>query len=860
MVHIHQPKGLIAKAGAECYIFTMKQAPFADLPPTSSGVRPAWFLVLLFLPLGLTLWYSSAAFRFGTPGFHLDKTQQGLHISRVFVSLNPVRSGDFIVAINGLPYKKILGFLVLDQTASNFHPSLTINRNGQALQIIPSLIPMTWPLYLRVAWPHLLLIVLFLCLGTLALLRAGPEQPARIFFFMLCGFACSIASTLPSHFGLLDPAITCASFFSICLSNWLAFGGFAHFTSRFPVERDLCRLHSFPAAAFYLLPALVAVGLALGRSGWSPDFFPALQRTRNITLPFIIVGTFLKHLTDLGHLRQSLARNQVKLTLVAFVLTFAPYLFLYLLPNLLFDTPLISFRLVLFAAAALPTAYLIALLRFRLFQVDRIISRSLAYLLVISGLTIVYSALLALMTKQIFGPGFLSADLFLVFIIIVALIINPLLNRVQAFIDHYFFRYRPDDQTVLYEFSQKLATTLDFAPLIKLITDELPTTLGLNRAALMILNQNNSKLFPEHLRIGSRPWPDSHLTDLLDRGEPFVYCGDPVQGQELNRELTEIRRAGFDLVLPIRDAKGLSGILLTGSRLDERPFQEHDIRLLATLANQIGTALKNSMHYTSLMDSKEQLEELFAKVVQAEKMAALGEMSATLAHEIKNPLGIIRSSAQYLAEADRAAEIRQEMLHYIIDEVDGLNRVIGNILGLARFKSPVLKSLDMKQEITAICKRWLSSDDHNPEITLFISIARRLPPLLADPGQLGQVLLNLLRNCEEAMPEGGAIRLSVDRDGQEAVLRIEDEGCGIDPEKHEAVFDDFFTTKNNGLGLGLSVCRQIIQAHHGSISLNNRPQGGVLTLVRLPFNPLARQASPATESTVSNDEREDSDS
>ncbi len=797
------------------------------------------YLVLLTLvPLLAVCIFSWAAFRSGSPGFRVDKTQHGLYISEVFNHKNPVKNGDLIVAVNGRPYTQVLGLLLIHTGGrQSSRASITVRRGGETFTFQPLFTPLTWPGYFAVAWPHLLLIALFLVLAVIALYWADSRQPAGIFCFMLCWFATTIATTLPSHFGLLQPRIISLSFLGITISNWLAFGALAHFICRFPRERDLCRARPLCAVLFYLAPALIAVVGALIAAGVRADFFGALQRFRNLCLPVIIVGAFVKHVIDLRNLHSPLALNQVKLSLAAYGLTFTPYLTLYLLPNLLFDQPLISFRIVLMAAMILPLAYFIALLRYRLLGVGTFISRAIAYFFVIVGLVVIYAFLLTCLKQYFWGHELFSEEMFLVFLLIVALGLSPLVNRLQRLIEHYFFRYRLDDQ-LLFDLSNKLVSTLKLSELITLITGDLPRLLRISGSAVLLFDGNYSLLYPEDLRIGSAPWPQSHLVRNFQQGEAVFFCRAEYNDPELNGELSQLNDAGYALALPLGSRSQLTGLLLLGDREDGGLFRENDILLLSTFANQAAVALNNSLHYRSLLKSKKQLEAMFNRVVQSEKMAALGEISATLAHEIKNPLGIIRSSAQYLADKVRNVEVNREILQYIIDEVDGLNEVISSVLGLAKFKNPHLKPIDLRQYTAKICRRWESGNDHNPSISLDYRVAERLPLLYADPQQIRQVLLNLLRNSEEAIKDAGNIVLTVEKEDEFVVLCIQDDGPGIYHEQAAELFENFFTTKKDGLGLGLNVCEQIISAHHGSITIRNRARGGAEAVIRLPFHPL----------------------
>jgi len=280
-------------------------------------------------------------------------------------------------------------------------------------------------------------------------------------------------------------------------------------------------------------------------------------------------------------------------------------------------------------------------------------------------------------------------------------------------------------------------------------------------------------------------------------------------------------------------------MLLLGSRKDGAQYSSRDVQVFSTLANQVNIAVENALNYETLAESKEQLQMVYDKLVQAEKMAALGELTTVLAHELKNPLGIIRGSAQFLAGAQRDSEMQQELLHYIMDEVDTLNLVIGNLLGLARHKPPRFRKVDLRKELSTFICQWQQSSEHNPEVEIILSIPTPLPALYADSKQLRQVLLNCVANSEEVMAAGGIIKISARELEEERIeILLTDTGPGMAEEDIKLVFKKFFTTKEKGVGLGLSVCRQIIRAHNGSIRLLNRSEGGVQVLIRLPLRPL----------------------
>ena len=815
------------------------RATWYGQPSRAGGHLP--YLLLLLVPIGLLFVFSWAALTLGTPGFRVDKTQHGLNVSTVFKVINDIRPGDLIIALDQEPYPEVLAHLLLHP---GFRPAtartITLLRNAEKITISPKTAPLTWQAFIAILWPHLLLIGLFFFLGLLALFRSAENEPGQLFYAMLCWFSCSFASTIPSHVGLLSPTIISLSFFSITLSNWIAFGSLAHFTCRFPTQRDLCRNRPWLAPLLYLAPPLVTVGLALAITGIDLTFYSQLQRFRNLFVPVVIIGCFAKHLTDSAHLISPYARNQVKLTLTAYWLTFAPYFFLYLLPNLFFDHPLISFRVIVLCSLLLPTAYLIALLRYRLLGVDRMISRTLAYFITILLFAILYTVLLALAKRLLFGPKAVREDLFLLFLLFIALTFNPIINRLQRIIDRMFFRYRSDSDNLLYTFSQKLAATLDFERLIGLICTELPRELAIGKVALVLLDRQDARFFGADLRTETTKYCiEETLPHRFHQGRRFIFCGEETNNQESTRCLTLLREQGFAVLFPLWAGEELIGMLLLGRRKDGRLFLDHEVRLLATVANQAALALKNSQHYTSLVESKKQLETLFSKMIQSEKLAALGEMSATLAHEIKNPLGIIRSSAQYLAETRRSPAMQSEILNYIIDEVDGLNRLLGNILDLARAKPPSLAPLDLHEELPRLCEQWQQASGHDGTIEMECQVDPDVPIIHGDGKQLRQVFLNLFKNSAEAMNGKGRITVRAGRIGEAVYILLLDTGTGVSPEECSQVFTKFYSTKDKGLGLGLSVCKQIVEAHQGTITLQNRKTGGAKIHMELPIHPLS---------------------
>lgn len=225
---------------------------------------------------------------------------------------------------------------------------------------------------------------------------------------------------------------------------------------------------------------------------------------------------------------------------------------------------------------------------------------------------------------------------------------------------------------------------------------------------------------------------------------------------------------------------------------------------------------------------------------QAERLAALGEMIAGISHEIKNPLGIIRSTAELMEK--RAADERQQKLSSIIvEEATRLNNIVTEFMDFARPKTlqpsecRVEDLLDRNLEVLqAECQRRgieVERDYRTGDYTLE-----------SDPNLLYRAFLNLFSNAIQAMNGGGTLRVSTSlvmldgRSGPWLEVRIEDSGAGIPEEIRHKIFNPFFTTRERGTGLGLPIVQTIIQSHHGSVALEPGSRGGTVAVVRLPLH------------------------
>lgn len=251
----------------------------------------------------------------------------------------------------------------------------------------------------------------------------------------------------------------------------------------------------------------------------------------------------------------------------------------------------------------------------------------------------------------------------------------------------------------------------------------------------------------------------------------------------------------------------------------------------ATLGWLLGTVIETRRR------EKAQAEVLVAtrqRLAHVERLAALGELSAAIAHEVRNPLAVVRAAAQQIRETVPAdAAEAQRAAGFVIEEVDRLSGVTSALLAAARPLPLEQRAVGVRGLVDRAFSLAERALDAAP-VRLRREAPDGLPPVRVDPDLVCQVLLGLLVNAAQAAPPGGEICLAArSRDGA-VELAVSDSGPGVPAELRERIFEPFFTTRPQGTGLGLAVARRIVEAHGGRIAVGEAPGGGAAFTVRLP--------------------------
>lgn len=232
----------------------------------------------------------------------------------------------------------------------------------------------------------------------------------------------------------------------------------------------------------------------------------------------------------------------------------------------------------------------------------------------------------------------------------------------------------------------------------------------------------------------------------------------------------------------------------------------------------------------SLRTVKSQQEEL----IRREKLASVGQLLAALAHDLRNPLGVIRSSAQLVLEANQPTAVKQEVARYIMDEVDRLTHRINDFLRYARQKPPEPKPIQPEALAQAALWQWKAQGGID-KLSVDTRFGEGLPQIDVDPDQVKEALVNLLINAREAMPAGGRLTLATRADDARHVeIEVADTGCGIPRASLPRIFEPFFTTKDYGTGLGLTNVKRLVQDNGGTIEVQSEEGKGCRFVLRFP--------------------------
>jgi signal transduction histidine kinase len=274
-------------------------------------------------------------------------------------------------------------------------------------------------------------------------------------------------------------------------------------------------------------------------------------------------------------------------------------------------------------------------------------------------------------------------------------------------------------------------------------------------------------------------------------------------------------------------------LFLAARNTGEVVFQQSDFEMFVILARQADTALENARLHTELLTNLRQLEESQRALIQAEKLATAGRLTASIAHEINNPLQAVQNCLHLAGQRALSDDQRQYYLRMAQAEMERLMNTVQRMLDFYRPGAVDRKPEDMNELVKRVVT-LMERKCNEQGIMLHTRFARRHPQVLVVGDQIQQVLLNLILNAIEAMPDGGDLFIEIQTTKKEVEIIIEDTGAGISPADRQRIFEPFISTKEDGMGLGLTVSYGIIAAHGGNLELASGRGRGACFRISLP--------------------------
>lgn len=269
---------------------------------------------------------------------------------------------------------------------------------------------------------------------------------------------------------------------------------------------------------------------------------------------------------------------------------------------------------------------------------------------------------------------------------------------------------------------------------------------------------------------------------------------------------------------------------------------EHEAKLLGLTTNRIHDARNNLTGLIATFTDLTEMARMRQELQKQDRLAVVGELSAGLAHEIRNPVAAIRGAMDELRNNIDNRQMTERLAAIGIRESDHLNEIVSGFLDFARDPSRRREVVDLREVVEETVATLQRKYDTAPRLRLVCSVPKTACTVLADPTQLRQVFMNLGQNAVEAMHEEGEVQFALREGARYYDVRVDDNGPGIDPDKFARIFEPFYTEKERGVGMGLAICMRLVTAHDGTIQAAPRPGGGTSMTVRLPA--AREQAAP----------------
>jgi signal transduction histidine kinase len=489
-----------------------------------------------------------------------------------------------------------------------------------------------------------------------------------------------------------------------------------------------------------------------------------------------------------------------------------------------------------------------SILRHRLFDIDFVIRTGTIYayasFLFLIPLFAVFLGAQFVIFKDI---NFIFSALTLLMISAAAYIFPQIRLHAEQTVEQYIFKDKYDYKKTIGDLSKAMVTIRNMEELCKKIITNTTEAMDVSKASVFILDEDRDRYVlcdSRGLTIGFGYFVDSYRRDdpffkAVEQHNKIIIREEVERFNDLSDSQSIIlmmHNMESEICIPLIAKSKLIGIINLGMKGNKRMYSHEDLEMLTTLANSATIAIENAQLIENLKKTRKVM-------VRADRLAGIGTLAAGIAHEIRNPLVAIKTSAQLLPERYDDEEFRTYFSTVVSSEIDRVSKKINDLLEYAKPSGPFFQQENLNDVINGMVA-FVKTEAYKKELTIETTFSQNLPTITVDKEQMKQVFLNLLLNAIQSTPEKGKISITTRNrpktNGQAESVQVEisDTGAGIPEEDLEKIFTPFFTTKASGSGLGLAMTHQIVEEHEGTIDVQSKINQGTTFTITLPVNPL----------------------
>lgn len=485
-----------------------------------------------------------------------------------------------------------------------------------------------------------------------------------------------------------------------------------------------------------------------------------------------------------------------------------------------------------------------AIFQYRLLDIEVILKRSLIYACLLLVLLLPCYGLVIAGQLLAFGKIHYTFSVgTLLLLVVIGFLFPKLRFLTEDAFERVLFKRRYDYRDTLLRSTRDIVSVVDLEVICRNLVFTVVRVLGVDKASLYLLDEIKGAFEVTSswgFSASASAFPFFGRDDPLIRrltGNRTALVREELEfaaAAAVDRDLAQKMAAmSAEVTLPLVSKEKFIGLLNLGHKEGKEMYSDEDLELLSALANQAAIAVENARLYENLKQSQ-------SIIRRADRLASLGQLTAGLAHEIRNPLVAIRTFTQLLPERYQDPDFRHSFQALAMKEVDRICGLVNDLLSFARPSAPNVSAENINEIVESIA-RILETEAKEKGVQIYRRLTPNLPKILVDKEQIKQVCMNVILNAIQAIDGRGVVQISTHLfakgEGEQFVqIGIRDSGLGIAEKDLENIFIPFFTTKKEGSGLGLSISHQIVQEHGGYIVVESKAGEGTMFLIHLPVH------------------------